>query len=338
MGPRHHRARRAGRTIGSALVAAALALGSGLVASASASASAFPDTAIDSGPSGTIASSSATFSFTSAADASFLCSLDGAPSRPCSSPISLVGLGDGAHAFSVAALVEGVEDPAPARALFTVDTHGPDGVAIRSPFPAFQRRLRFPIAWEASDELSGVASYDVLARAATGAEAPEPLSPWTSGAESESTFSGQPGRTYCFSVVATDGVGNVSTPSRVRCTATPIDDRSLRAGRGWIRGFGPGRFADTFVVSDRAGATLSSGRVRASRIALLATACPSCGSVEVRWNHTVLRRIDLSGAGDRPSVVFPVARFDGPRWGVLRIRVVSTGRRVEIDGVGILAT
>lgn len=314
-------------------MAAGIVFYSGLVASASA----YPDTTIDSGPSGTIRSSSTTLTFSSTAPgASFVCSLDGASLRACSSPFAVTSLVDGAHAFSVAAFVGGVEDPAPARAVFTVDTHAPEGVAVRS-LPAFQRRLRFPIAWGASDELSGVASYDVLARAETGAEVPEPLTPWTSGAETTSTFTGEPGRTYCFSVVAIDGVGNVSAPSRVRCTATPIDDRSLRPGRGWIRGLGPRRFMDTFVVSDRAGATLSSGRVRASEIALLASTCPSCGSVEIRWNRTVLGRIDLSTPRDRTSVVFPFARFETPRSGVLRIEVVSAGRRVEIDGFGVLA-
>jgi hypothetical protein len=46
-----------------------------------------PETTIDFGPSGAVASRSATFSVSANESASFGCSLDGAPPTPCSSPV-----------------------------------------------------------------------------------------------------------------------------------------------------------------------------------------------------------------------------------------------------------
>ena len=85
-----------------------------------------PDTTITSGPSGTVNSSSASFSFTSTISGStFTCSLDGASFTACTSPVNYSGLGDGPHAFAVAANANGVTDPTPATAGWTVDTTPP---------------------------------------------------------------------------------------------------------------------------------------------------------------------------------------------------------------------
>ncbi len=92
----------------------------------STAASAAPDTTITSGPSGTVASASATFTFSSTIGGStFACSLDGAAFAPCTSPATYSGLTDGAHTFAVAATANGVTDPTPATAGWTVDTTPP---------------------------------------------------------------------------------------------------------------------------------------------------------------------------------------------------------------------
>ncbi len=85
-----------------------------------------PDTTITSGPSGTVTSSSATFTFTSTiVGSTFTCSLDGAAFSACASPVTYTGLGDGTHAFAVAATANSVTDPTPASAGWTVDTTPP---------------------------------------------------------------------------------------------------------------------------------------------------------------------------------------------------------------------
>ena len=92
-----------------------------------------PQTTISSGPSGTIATSSASFEFTSSEEGSFECRLDSeevSAWAPCSSPQGYASLPDGPHSFEVRARdAVGNVDPTPARANFAVDTGPPSPVA-----------------------------------------------------------------------------------------------------------------------------------------------------------------------------------------------------------------
>ena len=94
-----------------------------------------PNTTIDSGPSGIIASQSASFSFSSTeAGATFTCSLDGAPFSNCATPASYTGLADGVHTFAVRATdLAGNSDSSPASRTWSVDLTGP---TITSVMPA----------------------------------------------------------------------------------------------------------------------------------------------------------------------------------------------------------
>ena len=87
-----------------------------------------PNTSIDSGPDGrfVVRSSTVTFRFSANQPGStFECSLDGGAFEACTSPRQLTGLANGSHTFAVRASADGIEDPTPATATFTVDTAGP---------------------------------------------------------------------------------------------------------------------------------------------------------------------------------------------------------------------
>ena len=86
-----------------------------------------PETSLaTSGPSGTVASTSADFEFSSNESGTFICVLDGV-SVGCGSPKSYSGLGQGSHTFTVRARdVAGNEDPSPASRTWTVDTVAPE--------------------------------------------------------------------------------------------------------------------------------------------------------------------------------------------------------------------
>jgi hypothetical protein len=86
-----------------------------------------PETVIDSGPSGTVASRSATFAFSSSEPgSSFSCSLDGGAFTSCSSPKEYTGLADGSHTFEVRATDRaGNPDPTPASRTWTVASVAP---------------------------------------------------------------------------------------------------------------------------------------------------------------------------------------------------------------------
>jgi DNA-binding beta-propeller fold protein YncE len=82
-----------------------------------------PDTTIATGPQGRVLGRSASIAFGSGeAGASFECRLDGGERRPCSSPLALSGVREGAHSLEVRALDRlGNADPTPAALRFTVD-------------------------------------------------------------------------------------------------------------------------------------------------------------------------------------------------------------------------
>lgn len=86
-----------------------------------------PDTAILSGPEGTVASTSASFQFarTDADAGAFECSLDGAAFTPCVSPTAYT-VAPGAHQIQVRAKVpSGLVDPTPAAHSWTVSSPPP---------------------------------------------------------------------------------------------------------------------------------------------------------------------------------------------------------------------
>ncbi|MBK8293427.1 MAG: hypothetical protein IPK93_01110 [Solirubrobacterales bacterium] len=87
-----------------------------------------PVTTIDSGPTGTITTNEAAFTFSSSeAGSSFECGIDGGDLSPCSSPKSYSGLSDGPHRFAVRAIDEaGNTDLSEVARVFTVDTTPPD--------------------------------------------------------------------------------------------------------------------------------------------------------------------------------------------------------------------
>ncbi|HYI44460.1 MAG TPA: Ig-like domain repeat protein [Actinomycetota bacterium] len=95
-----------------------------------------PGTTIDSGPTGTITTKNASFTFSSdVSGAGFQCSIDGSSFLlgACNSPAAYTALAEGDHTFEVRAVDSyGIVDPTPASRTFTVDTVGPAAPSIDS--------------------------------------------------------------------------------------------------------------------------------------------------------------------------------------------------------------
>jgi hypothetical protein len=80
-----------------------------------------PNTFVDSGPSGSVSATSATFTFSANEAATFMCSLDGAAYTPCTSPATYDGLTAAEHTFRVAATDGSYNvDASPAERTWTV--------------------------------------------------------------------------------------------------------------------------------------------------------------------------------------------------------------------------
>ncbi|MGI8828225.1 MAG: hypothetical protein ACR2I5_00425 [Candidatus Limnocylindria bacterium] len=102
-----------------------------------ASAPTAPDTTITGGPSGTVTSSDASFTFSgSAGTTAFECRLDGAAFSACTSPRAYTGLSAGSHTFEVRALAGSTPDPTPAARTWSIGDSEPpptDGNLLVNP-------------------------------------------------------------------------------------------------------------------------------------------------------------------------------------------------------------
>ena len=94
-----------------------------------------PETTIGSGPTGRVATASASITFSSSEPGSaFECKLDDGAWQTCASPRALTGLADGDHTFRVRALdTAGNADPTEAVRTWTVDTQAPETTISAGP-------------------------------------------------------------------------------------------------------------------------------------------------------------------------------------------------------------
>lgn len=142
------------------------------------------------------------------------------------------------------------------------------------------------------------------------------------------------GRTTCFGVSSRDAAGNLSPRSPARCTARPLGDRSLAASSAWVRSTGSSYYQGTVTRTSTKGAVLTRASVRASRLALVVTKCPTCGSVGVYLGSTLIGKVSLtrSTKASRVLVVLPAFSL---RSGTVTIKVLTSGRPVLIEGLGV---
>jgi uncharacterized protein YbbK (DUF523 family) len=214
----------------------------------------------------------------------------------------------------------------------------PRPTARTTALPAWLAASAVPLSWGARPALAPVTSHDVRYRRArwNGTFGPQ-VRWWSATTETSASFGVSPGYTYCFSTRARDADGWVSSWTKERCTAVPLDDRSLSRSADWTAGTSSASYRSTYLRSSAYGATLTRTGVHARRIALLATTCPTCGSVKVYWGATLLKTVSLYSATTVDQALIPVAAFGSTRTGTLSIKVSSSGKKVVVDGVAIRA-
>jgi len=171
-----------------------------------------PETSIISGPSGSVPTTSASFSFASSEpDSTFDCTLDGAPFTPCSSPVSYAGLAEGSHSFHVRATdAAGNADPTPATGSWTVDVTPPQ-TSIDSGPPAETTSATAGFSFSSSESAS------TFACSLDGAVFTSCSSP--------AFYSGLAQGSHSFQVRATDTAGNADpTPAVATWTVLASSD------------------------------------------------------------------------------------------------------------------
>jgi hypothetical protein len=215
-------------------------------------------------------------------------------------------------------------------ALVVADTTAPT-VTITELAPSTTARSA-TLRWSASDDSGAAPTVRVETRTArvTGGwsawkVAPVHASPATLRAPAR-------GSTICARVVASDGNGNTST-SESTCTATPVDDRSLRRSGSWLRITDASSFAHTLSVAPRRGAArldLAVGGWQTLRV--VARTCPKCGSVRVFAGRRLVATISLRSARTTRHKLLsvPGIRTSATR---ISIRAVRNRGQVAIDGL-----
>lgn len=159
-----------------------------------------PDTTINSGPSGTIATDSPSFTFSSSeVNSTFECQMDGAGFSACTSPMAYSGLSQGAHTFDVRAIDQANNvDPTPATQSFTVDTVAP--TTTSSGIDASWHNTDVQVTLSCSDATSGCATTYYT----TDGSVPTVLS-----AQYSAPFTLSVTGTYPIKYYSVDAVGNV---------------------------------------------------------------------------------------------------------------------------------
>jgi hypothetical protein len=174
-----------------------------------------PTTMITSGPTGTVASTSAAFTFTSnEQNVTFSCSLDGGAMAACTSPFSAMMLAQGPHTFAVAATdAAGHTDPTPATATWTVDTIPPTTTFTQGPANGATTGPYVTFAFTVSE---GMPSCALDGGAAAPCTSPVSMN--------------LPAGTHTFSVSSTDAAGNMGTSSRMWTVACGPPNATGAAG------------------------------------------------------------------------------------------------------------
>jgi hypothetical protein len=214
-----------------------------------------PDTYITSAPPTLTNQSTATMKFhASSTSATYMCALDGAAPKACASPYAASGLADGNHTFTVAATVNGVSDPTPAQANWTVDTAPP--TVPTGVHASAQSSTQVTVTWTASTDGSGISGYQIVRDGASYR---------TVGATTSFTDAVASGSTHTYAIAAIDAAGNVSARS------APV---SVTTGTST-----GGVFADGFESGNFAAWTITSGlQIESSLVAAGSRAAQSAAS------------------------------------------------------------
>jgi hypothetical protein len=259
----------------------------------------------------------------------YRCGLDGAPLTGCVSGQSYLGLAQGVHTFSAQVLDEALNASPVTTYTWRVDTTAPTVSA--SALPLWTLASSLTLGRSGSDVGgSGIAGYTYQRKAAAsggsfGAVSYATSPTWTSLAK---------GVTYCMSARAQDKAGNLSAWSPWRCSATPLDDRSLSAATGWVRSSGSAYANGTVTVTSKSGIALTRSSVQARRLAVVATTCSACGSLNVYFNGVLIKTLSLVSATTKHRQVFTVKDFGSVKSGTVVIKSAST-RSVYVDGLGV---
>jgi hypothetical protein len=288
-----------------------------------------PDTFIDSGPDAATTQTSATFTFhASTTDATFECSLDGAPYTACTSPKTYDGVDQDTHNFAVRAVDANGPDPSPATRSWRVDLTPPDTTLTSGPSDTVTSRTA-TFTFTANEP---VGSFTCKLDAG-------PPAPCTSPHSYARLSEGS----HVFEVAATDQAGNAdATPASRSWTVDPalfsddFESGGFAAG-GWTvqtGGAGTAAVLDGFGTGGSHGARLSSTTATGS-FAYIQKTLPAA---EADLTMTAAYRVIGEGASGRNTSLLKLYNTSGTRILTLQRDNVSGLLQVNHSGTTIPTT
>ncbi|HZC70626.1 MAG TPA: hypothetical protein VE442_08030 [Jatrophihabitans sp.] len=234
-------------------------------------------------------------------------------------------------------LVAGANDAfwSPAAIDPPVDTVKPS-VTITAPTAVAIAASSVANNWQGSDAGSGIAyyqsQYEVASASGGFSQWADFGQRWDPAATVETTVSGlAAGDTYCLRVEAVDNAGNIGY-SASRCFAVALDDRKMSTSSHWSRVTGNSYYDKTATVSSTRGAALSRSGGTVDRVGVVAKTCRGCGTVGVYVGTKLIGKLNLAADATHYRVIKMLPRF-GQRSGTVRVKVLTSGKPVTVDGV-----
>ena len=263
------------------------------------------------------------------AAATFTCSLSGpgqtGASGPCTSPVSYSGLAEGLYTFTAAATSGSLTDTTPASWVFTVaaDT---------------------PLAPETTLS-GGPANHGWLLAAGTrfGLSSNQPGVTYSCTLDGQSpqgcsdpvSLTRLAQRTHVFTAAAANALGVADASPATRVFTVPVNNTKLKASTGWAKRKHRGHFLSTFSQTKRKGATLKVRRSAIRSVALVVAKGRGYGTVNVYLGKKLLRKVSLRANRSVGGRVVPIKKFSSKEHGAITVKVVSRGKLVRIEGLGI---
>lgn len=207
--------------------------------------------------------------------------------------------------------------------------------------PAGTTAAAYTFRWTGVDGAARPTAYDAqYQRAAWNGGFGAWTSPtgWTGTTSTSKTLSLAEGYEYCVRVRAHGVFGNVGGWSAPRCLGRALDDRAMTAGAGWTRGTASGYYNRTWSSSKTYRAALTRTGTTVTRVGVVATTCATCGSVALYVGNTHVGTISLYSAHTRLQQLLTVKQFGYRAKATVTLRVATSGKLVQIDGLVLSRT
>jgi Zn-dependent metalloprotease len=143
------------------------------------------------------------------------------------------------------------------------------------------------------------------------------------------------GGATCVRVQGATGPPTNLSSSGATCFATPVDDRRLTRAGTWTLPRSTASYASTLSVSRTRGATLTLPAGRGTHLLILATKLVGGGTIGVYIGNRYSTSVSLATTGSAKYKQVIDLKLSGLTGGRITLRVMTSGKYVAIDGLGV---